>query len=177
MFFFNFVHPGIGDRFYRPDHLRHVWHTFFNQSDLAPRLLRSSPDGVRLFITHFLDLWSHRKGAFDTATVDAFVANFEKPGNLEGGFQYYRTVAELRAREAAGGPPPPPIPLPTCVRWTECDKTLDIAWTGRLGEFFTDLDFQPFPDAGHFLHHEHPDQAAQEIASFFTRLERAGWKA
>ncbi len=177
LFLFNFVYPGIGDRFNKPDHLRYVWHTYFNQSDLAPKLLRSSPEGVRLFITYFLDLWSYRKDAFDAATVDAFVANFEKPGNLEGGFTYYRTVAEQRAREAAGGEPPPPITLPTCVRWPECDRALDIAWTDRLGEFFTDLDYRPFPGAGHFPHHEDPDRAADEIAAFFGGLEDGRWTA
>ncbi len=170
LFFFNFVYLGIGDRFNRPGHLRSVWHTYFNQSELAPRLLRASPDGVRLYVAHWLESWSHRKDAFGPATVDAFVRNMERPGNLEGGFTYYKTVAEQRAREADGTAPPPPITLPTCVRWTECDPALDIAWTDRLGEFFTDLDFAPFPQAGHFPHHEDPDRAAAEIAGFFERL-------
>lgn len=176
LFFFNFVYPGIGARFNTPDHLRYVWHTYFNQDELAPKLLRAAPDGVRLFVTHFIRLWAHHPEAFDPATIDAFVANMEKLGNLEGGFAWYRSVGEQRAKEAAGVEPPPPIALPTCVRWTECDKALDIAWTDRLPEFFTDLDFAPFPDAGHFPHHEHPDRAATEIARFFERLDRQGWK-
>jgi len=170
LFFFNFVYPGIGDRFNKPGHLRNVWHTYFNQSDLAPRLLRAAPDGVRMFITHWIESWSHRKDAFDPAAIDVFVRNMERPGNLEGGFTYYKTVAEQRAREADGAAPPSPIALPTCVRWTECDPALNVAWTDRLGEFFTDLDFAPFPQAGHFPHHEDPDRAAVEIAGFFERL-------
>ena len=173
LFFFNFVYPGIGQRFNTPGHLRYVWHTYFNQDDLAPRLIGSSPEAVRLFISHFLRLWAHREDAFDPPTLDAFVNNFQKPGNLEGGFAHYRAVAQQRAREAQGATPPPPIHLPTAVRWTECDKALDIAWTDRLGEFFTDLDFAPFPNAGHFPHHEDPDRAAREIAGFFSRLD---WK-
>ena len=37
----------------------------------------------------------------------------------------------------------------------------------QMVEFFTDLDAMPFPDVGHFPHHEDPDRAAQEVAAFF----------
>ena len=176
LFLFNFVYPGIGDRFNAPGHLPKVWHTYFNQSDLAPRLLRASPDGIRLYVTHWLENWAHREHAFDPATVDLFVSNMEQPGNLEGGFTWYRTVAEQRAREA-GSAPPPPITVPTCVRWTENDAALPFAWSDRVAEFFTDLDFAPFPGAGHFPHHEDPDRAAAEVAGFFGRLLRRGQSA
>ena len=175
LFFFNFMYPGIGDRYNAPDHLRYVWQAYFNQSPLAVRLLRASPDGIRLFVTHFLTLWAHHPEALDRPTLEAFVANMAKPGNLEGGFTWYRSAAQWRAREAEGALPSP-IDLPTCVRWTEHDTALDIAWTDRLGEFFTDLDFRPFADAGHFPHHERPDQAAAEIGAFFRRLDGQGWK-
>jgi pimeloyl-ACP methyl ester carboxylesterase len=54
LFFFNFMYPGIGKRFTAPIHLEHVWHTWFNQSDLAPDLLAASPEAVRRFFTFFL---------------------------------------------------------------------------------------------------------------------------
>ncbi len=175
LFMFNFMYPGIGQRFYTPGHLSYVWHTMFNQSAIAAPLLRGSPDGVRLFVTHFLNLWAYNKEAFDQATVDAYVANMEKPGNLEGGFSYYRGVAALRAREHQGNENVEPITVPTAVRWTERDVALDVEWTDRLDEFFTDLDFATFPGAGHFPQRERPDEAAQEIARFFDRVERQGW--
>lgn len=175
LFFFNFMYPGIGKRFNTPAHLPNVWHMFFNQSDLAPALVGASPETVRLFFTYFLTHWAHRKSAFDAGALDAFVANFQKPGNLEGGFAHYRAVAEQRKAEMAEDTPPPPIPLPTCVRWADHDPTFDPAWTDRLPEFFPDLDYAPFPEAGHFPHREDPDRAAHEIAGFFGRLERNGW--
>lgn len=176
LFFFNFMYPGIGARYNTAAHLRYVWQTYFNQDELAPKLLRSAPDGVRMFVTHFIRLWAHHPQAFDETTLDALVANMEKPGNLEGGFTWYRSVGEQRAREAKSVALPAPIALPTCVRWTENDKALDIAWTDRLPEFFSDLDFESFPEAGHFPHHEQPDRAATEIERFFTRLSAQGWK-
>ncbi|MDB5402008.1 MAG: alpha/beta hydrolase [Rhodopila sp.] len=175
LFFFNFMYPGIGKRFTAPEHLQHVWHTWFNQSNAAVEVLDASPESVRRFVTYFLRIWTHRKEAIDDATIEAFVVNFQRPGNVAGGFAHYRAVAAQRRAEAGESPPPPqPIALPTCVRWTECDPTLPVAWADRLGEFFPDVDFAPFPDAGHFPHHEQPDRAAEEIAAFFVRLDREG---
>jgi pimeloyl-ACP methyl ester carboxylesterase len=176
LFFFNFMYPGIGSRFLAPEHVAKVWHTRFNQSPLAPRLVGASPDTVRMFVAHFLQEWSHQPEAFDQATIDAFVDNMAKPGNLEGGFMHYRAVAKQRETEAAGTDLPAPIDLPTRVRWTDSDPTLDIAWTDRLGEFFTDLDFAPFPGAGHFPHHENPDLAAREIGDFFGSRRLRRWQ-
>ena len=172
LFFFNLVYPGIGARFTTPDHLRFVWHTYFNQSDLAPRLLRSSPDGIRLFVEHLVRLWAHREDAVDGAFIEALAANLAQPGNLEGGFDYYRGAAEERARIAGSGAGPVLIDAPTCVRWTDGDRALPLAWSDRLPEFFTDLDFAVFAEAGHFPHHEQPERAAAEIAGFFSRQER-----
>ena len=170
LFFFNLFYPGIGARYTTPEHLRFVWHTYFNQSKIAPALLRGTSDGIRLFIEHFVKQWAYRKEAMDDNLIDSFAANMAKPGNLAGAFAYYRGAAKERAAAAARGEAAPPITLPTCVRWTERDTALDIAWADRLGEFFSDLDFAPFPDAGHFPHHEQPDRAAAEIAGFFSRL-------
>ncbi len=171
LFFFNLVYPGIGARFTTPDHLRFVWHTYFNQSDLAPRLLRSSADGVRLFVEHLVRLWAHRDDAVDDTFIAALATNLARPGNLEGGFDYYRGAAVERARVSGGGEEPVPIGAPTCVRWTEGDRALPLAWSDRLPDFFTDLDFASFSEAGHFPHHEQPDRAAAEIAGFFSRLD------
>jgi len=172
LFFFNFMYPGIGNRASEPARLKNTWHTYFNQSDLAPTLLRASPDGIRLFITHFLKSWSNRSEAFDPETLDAFVANFEAPGNLEGGFAYYKGVAKQRQGEITGSlAAPAPIAIPTCVRWAGDDPTYDSAWTDRLPEFFTNLDLGTFPNAGHFPHREDPERAAAEIATFFQRLD------
>lgn len=171
LFFFNLVYPGIGGRSTTPDHLRFVWHTYFSQSDLAPRLLRASPNGVRLFVDHFVRLWAFHKDAVAPEVIDALAANLAKDGNLEGGFDYYRGAAEERGALARSGETPTPIGVPTCVRWTEHDPALPVAWADRLPDFFTDLDFAPFPDAGHFPHHEQSDRASEEIAGFFGRLE------
>jgi pimeloyl-ACP methyl ester carboxylesterase len=175
LFFFDFIYPGIGGRFAAADRLEQVWYMFFHQTEFAPALIGATPDSVRTYIAHFLRLWSYRKDAFDDV-LDEYVANFQVPGNLQGGFAHYRAVAaERKAMMTHDAPLPDPIQLPTCVRWAEHDPLFDYAWTDRLSEFFPDLDLAPFPGVGHFPHREDPALAAAEIGAFYERLDAKRW--
>jgi pimeloyl-ACP methyl ester carboxylesterase len=176
LFFFDFIYPGIGDRFMGAGRGALTWYFHFHQSDLAPRLLSATPETVRLYISHFLKDWAFRKDAFD-GVLDAFVSAYQRPGVIEGSLAHYR--ARRSEHDAAAPRPllsPAPIDLPTCVRWAEHDKLFDFEWTDRLPEFFGHLDLELFPGVGHFPHREDPDRAADEISKFFGRLERTGWK-
>ena len=172
LFFFDFLYPGIGPRMAEPDRLNNIWYQSFNQLDIAPVMIGASRESCRAYFGYLLKHWSHRKHAFDDV-LETFVDNFLKPGNLAGGFAYYRAAHAGRIRMLKGGAPQlAPIERPTCVRWAEHDPLFPYAWTDRLGESFSDLDLAVFPDVGHFPHREDPDRAAREIAAFFTRI---GW--
>lgn len=170
LFFFNFVYPGIGARMGAPDRLNEIWYQSFHQMPFAPLLVGASRETCAAYIGHFLRHWAHRKDAFDDV-FDLWVDNFLKPGNLSGGFAHYIATHAGRVAMMRGEAPPlAPITVPTCVRWTTNDAIFPVAWTDRLGETFSDLDYAPFPDAGHFPHREAPDRAAKEIAGFFARI-------
>ena len=103
--------------------------------------------------------------------MDTFVDNFIRPGNLAGGFAYYRAAHAGRIAMMQGAASVvPQITIPTCVRWAEHDPIFPFAWTDRLRETFTDLDLKMLPGVGHFPHLENPDLAADEIAGLFQRL-------
>jgi len=169
LMFFDFVYPGIGARMGTPDRLSEIWYQSFHQMAMAPALVGSSRTACTLYFSHFLKHWSHRKDAFDDV-LDIFVDNFLKPGNLAGGFAYYRAAHAGRIAIMQGKTPElPPIGIPTCVRWAEHDPLFPYAWTDRLGETFTDLDLTCFTDVGHFPHREAPERSAAEIDRFFSR--------
>jgi pimeloyl-ACP methyl ester carboxylesterase len=172
LFFFDFVYPGIGARMGAPDRLNLIWYQSFHQMEMAPALVGATRETCRIYITHSLRSWAHRKDAFDDV-LDTFVDNFLKPGNLAGGFAHYRGAHAGRIQAMKGEAPLlPPIPVPTCVRWAEHDPLFPYSWTDRLAETFADLDLAMFPGVGHFPHREDPDRAAAEIAGFFQRV---GW--
>jgi len=170
LFFFDFVYPGMGARLGTPDRLNEIWYQSFHQMKMAPALVGSSREACRIYIGHFLRHWSHRKDAFDDV-LEAWVDNFLAPGNLAGGFAYYRAAHEGRTAIMRGDAPPlPPIQVPTCVRWAAHDAIFPAHWTDRLGETFADLDLQILPGVGHFPHREDPDLASAEISAFFERI-------
>jgi pimeloyl-ACP methyl ester carboxylesterase len=173
LFFFDFVYPGIGPRMAEADRLNNIWYQSFHQMEMAPALVGATRESCRVYISHFLKVWSYRKDAFDDV-VDTFTDNFLKPGNLAGGFAHYRAAHAGRVKMMKGEAPKlPPITVPTCVRWAEHDPLFPYAWTDKLGETFSNLDLAMFAGVGHFPHREDPDRAREEIAGFFTRI---GWK-
>ena len=57
------------------------------------------------------------------------------------------------------------------MRWGASDKVLKVEWADRLGEYFSDCDFAPVEDAGHFVAYERPEFAVQEISHFFSAVD------
>ncbi len=170
LMFFDFAYPGIGRRMGTPDRLNEIWYQSFHQMPFAPALVGASREACRAYIGHFLRHWSYRKDAFDDV-LEQWVDTFMAPGNLRGGFAYYRAAHEQRLKVMTEQAAPlPPISLPACVRWAEHDPIFPFSWTDRLGETFTDLDLAMFEGVGHFPHREDPDRAAAEIAGFFSRI-------
>jgi pimeloyl-ACP methyl ester carboxylesterase len=173
LFFFNCVYPGIGRRWLEPDSVTEIWYQSFHQMEMAPALVGATRESCRAYIGHFLRHWAHRKDAHDDV-LEVYIDNFLKPGNLEGGFAYYKAAHAGRLAVMKGETPTlPPITTPTCVRWAEHDPLFPYSWTDRLKESFADLDLAPFPGVGHFPHRENPDRAAREVEGFFSRH---GWR-
>jgi len=138
---------------------------------VAVAMMEGNEAATRAYFSHMIRHWCHRKDAFD-GVMEEFVANFMRPGNLAGGFGWYRAAGPGRLAVMRGEAVlPPPITVPTCVRWGGHDPVLPLRFADNLGQVFADLDFAVFPDVGHFPHMEDPDRAADEIGRFFDALE------
>lgn len=170
LFFFDCPHPGIGPRWAAPQHLKEIWYQSFHQKPWAAQLIGSSREACRIYFGNMLRHWAAgNPAAFDGEVLEAWVDNFLKPGNLQGGFDWYIGANAARLAAMRGETPQlPPIGIPTCVRWGALDPVLKVAWADRLGETFTELDVAPLAGLGHFPHREDPERAAAEIAAWFA---------
>ena len=172
LFFFDCPYPGIGRRWASPDSINEIWYQTFNQQPWAASLIGENRRTCEVYIRHFLDHWAHEPGLFEE-DLDLWVDNFMKPGNLQGGFDWYIGTNRSRINLIRNGPPElPKIEAPARVRWGESDSILKVAWADRLSDYFADLDFAPLRGAGHFAHYERPDLANREIMEFFSAKPR-----
>lgn len=170
LFFFNCPYPGIGRRWVENGQFQEIWYQSFNRQPWAAGLVGSSREACRLYIGHFLRHWSHDPAAFDD-DLETWVDNFLQPGALQGGFDWYRAVAEERRRWIAEGAPDlPPIEVPARVLWGRHDPVLRSEWTEGLERYFSDLETGIAEDAGHFVHYERPGPANDAMLAFLGRV-------
>jgi epoxide hydrolase 4 len=168
LFFFNCPTHGIGTRWREPAHINEIWYQTFHQQPFAAELVGASRATCRAYIGHILRHWSHRKDAFD-AVLERFVDNFLRPGNLQGGFNWYISSNAGRLAVMAGtAPKPPRIGVPARVLWGRHDPVLKAEWADVLPDYFDEVEVGFAESAGHFVHYEDPDLAAAEIARFFA---------
>ena len=175
LFFFNCGTHGVGARWREPSQINEIWYQTFHQMPFAPELVGASRDTCRAYFRHFLTHWSYRKDAFD-GVLERWVDNFLRPGNLQGGFNWYVSQNAGRIATMAGtAPKPPKIMQPARVFWGRHDPVLRSAWIEFVPEYFENVEAGIAEDAGHFVHYEIPDAAAAEIDRFYRRIGyRAG---
>lgn len=170
LFFFNCVYPGIGRRWLQPESVKEIWYQSFNQQPWAASLVGRDRETCKIYIRHFLDHWAHGPGIFDE-DLEVWVDNFTRPGNLQGGFDWYVGINDARMAVMRDGPPElPRIDVPAYFLWGERDPLLKIEWADLLGEYFSDYALEPAREAGHFVHYERPELANREIVRFFSGL-------
>ncbi|MGH1479847.1 MAG: alpha/beta fold hydrolase [Geminicoccales bacterium] len=167
LLFFNCPTHGVGARWRDPDHINQIWYQTFHQMPYAAEIVGATRESCKAHIGHFLRHWSHKKHAFDDV-LERWVDNFMRPGNLQGGFNFYISQNAPRLAVMAGtSPMPEKIKTPTHVVWGRHDPILRAEWTDVLPDAFEDVSIDIAEDCGHFVHYENPDRAANEITAFF----------
>ena len=168
LFFFDCPHFGIGPRWVQGSQVREIWYQSFHQLPLAMELVGASRASCRAYFRHFLAHWAGEPGAFDAAALEEWTDNFQKPGNLAGGFRWYACANDRRLKAmAAGGEDAPPLDIAAYSLWGAADPILRAEWQETLKDVFTDIALEQAPGAGHFVHWESPDLANERIAAFF----------
>ena len=170
LFFFNCPYPGIGRRWTEPEQIREIWYQSFHQMPWAAELVGHDRETCRIYFQGMLRHWSRDPAAFD-GQIEAWVDNFMKPGNIEGGFAWYAATHQARmALVRDGAPELAKIAVPSRIYWGRHDPVLRCEWTDRLGDYFEAPEVEIAEDAGHFVHFERPEESNARIAAFFASL-------
>lgn len=156
-----------------PGAVRERWHAFFHQiPDLPERLVS---ENVEAYLRHFYQAWSVNKSFFTDEEVREYVRAYSQPGNLRGGFGYYR---------AAAYEDPPDwrvdaerrLSIPALYLWGERrSRTAAAAGLDPVASWkkaLSNLRAVHVKGGGHFLHEEKPEEVSRELLAFLSQIGR-----
>ena len=170
LFFFNGPHPGIGRRWVESGHVREIWYQSFHQQPFVESLVGHNRETCRIYFEAMLRHWTHSPDSLD-GMIDIFIDNFMKPGNLAGGFSWYRATHPSRmALVRDGAPDLPRIEVPSRFFWGRHDPVIKADWADTIPDYFADAMVEIAEGAGHFVHFEIPGPANGRIVEFFSGL-------
>jgi pimeloyl-ACP methyl ester carboxylesterase len=133
-----------------------------------------APGAAEALLAHGPEaLWERLFGSLaDAAKRDAYVAAWADPAALDAMLAWYRAAPFV----VPGGPGAPRpgwldqeafrIVCPTLILWGMEDRALLPSLLDRFEPYFENLRTLPFPDAGHALIHEQPQEVARLIEEF-----------
>jgi pimeloyl-ACP methyl ester carboxylesterase len=154
--------PGFEERYLSVSHFPESWYSQFHQLDMAVEVVSSSRAATQAYFKHFLSHWSYNKNLITNEEMEIYTDNFVKPGNIQGGFNFYRANLSL-----------------TSAPWTELDRTISNVpmtflagmgdtvvpsiWSDQVTNWYNNYTIEYVPDGGHFLMMEKPEIVVDRI--------------
>lgn len=146
------------------------WYAQFHQHPVAVELVSSSREATRIYYKHFFDQWSFRDELLTPDELEVYVDNFVKPGNIEGGINFYRAALK--------GSRPTWTPLDESIsdlRVTFLRSLGDIVnrsvWSDTVTRWYNNYTIEYFAESGHFQMIETPDLVIDRLRRAFLTDE------
>lgn len=108
---------------------------------------------------------------FTPADIEAYVAQFRTPGALTAALNYYRANAFGDGMRLAAITP---IRTRTMVLWGDKDKALGRELLDGLDRVVPRLRVHRFPDVGHWINNEVPEEVNRLLIDFLTSRDQDG---
>jgi len=149
----NVPHPTVFEAALRSNlaQVRKSWYIFFFQLPRLPEWYVSR-DEFAFMVTA---MEKARPDAFDATDFERYRSAWAEDGALTAMIHWYRAL--VRHGE---DPPRERVAAPTLVVWGENDQALVPELAPRSLEYCEDGRLERFPDATHWIPHEHPDRVA-----------------
>jgi pimeloyl-ACP methyl ester carboxylesterase len=159
----NPITPGFDERYMSARHFAESWYAKFHQLDMAVALVASSRSACKAYYRHFLSHWSFDKTLFSDEELEIYTDNYMKPGNVQGGFNFYR--AGQRGTWTNLDHTISDCPM-TFLQGLD-DPCIPSAWTDLVTNWYTNYRIEYVPEAGHFMMCEKPDIVNDRIKRAF----------
>jgi hypothetical protein len=85
--------PGFEESYLSVAHFPESWYSQFHQLDMAVEVVSSSRAATQAYFKHFLSHWSYNLNLITNEEMEIYTDNFLKPGNIQGGFNFYRRIS------------------------------------------------------------------------------------
>jgi pimeloyl-ACP methyl ester carboxylesterase len=158
--------PDFGPFYLGFPHMAESWYSQFQQLDMAVELVSSSREACTIYFRHFLDHWAFAPPLLSDEELEIYVDHFMKPGNIEGGFNWYRANLAV-----------------TSAPFSQLDKTISdvpITFLHGMGDpvvpstvsvdipgYYSNYTMEYVPDGGHYMMVEKPDIVIDRIRTNF----------
>lgn len=157
----NVPHPAhVPMRWLRdPVQLFKSWYIFFFQLPALPENRIADNDFANLKRVYF-----GQKKAFEPSEIDDYIEAARRTGNMRGPINYYRAIMRTNPLRARGHNRK--IELPVLVLWGDEDMALQSSLAQPPADLVPNAEVIHFPDAGHWLHKEKPDEVNKLLIGF-----------
>ena len=153
---FDPITPNFGPFYLGFPHLSESWYSQFQQLDMAVELVSSSREACRIYFSHFLNHWSYSKKLLTDEELEIYVDTFMKPGNIHGGFNWYRANLAVTSN---------PWSLidkhisnaPMTFIWGMADTVVPSSCSPDIPQYYNNYTMEYVQDGGHFMMVERPD--------------------
>jgi pimeloyl-ACP methyl ester carboxylesterase len=139
------------------EQLRRSWYMFLFQLPCLPEWLLTRRAAMSLALRGM----EVRRGAFSDADLDRHVHAMRLPGAAHAALSYYRAAFRepVRARRMITGP--------TLALWGDQDRALSSELLLLdLPKHVANVTIRHFAEAGHWLHHDLPDEIASHVLNY-----------
>ncbi len=158
---FNPGGPGWMERYLGPDHFHESWYAMFHNLPMAVELVGSSREACKIYYRHFLSHWSYDPNLFSEEELEIYVDNFMKPGNIAGGFNFYKLPSSWSAIDRTI------TDCPMTFLQGMNDPVAPAAWTDILTSWHRNYTIEYLPECGHFVMREKPDLVNRRLREAF----------
>ena len=147
--------------FLDPVQLFKIWYVFFFQLPALPERRIADNDFASLKRVYF-----GQKKAFDPEEIDGYIEAARRTGDMSGPVNYYRAM--LRTGLLPSKRKVAAIHHPVLVLWGDNDPALQRSLAEPPHDLVPHAEVIHFPDAGHWVHKERPDEVNALLTGFLT---------